>query len=153
MLGYPKVMDAPVNGTLVYNTKTRKGKLDSYFNKANLTRSKMTDLIKGLTRTDLVKERFSKGSLISLINKDVINSDLKMKSKTVNLESKKFIINSKKRLIDARFSLQVKKHHADILVTQSIDAPKVRLDAKSMITPEIEEKVGKEINRFLKKLF
>lgn len=153
MLGYPKVMDAPVNGTFIYNTKTKKGKLDSHFKKANLRRSKMTDLIKGLTRTDLVKERFSQGSLISLINKDVIRSDLKMKSKTVNIKSKKFIINSKKRLIDARFSLQVKKQKADILVTQSIDAPKVRLDAKSMITPEIEEKVGKEINRFLKKLF
>ncbi len=153
MLGYPKVMDAPVNGTLVYNTKTKKGKLDSSFDKAILVRSKMTDLIKGLTRTDLVKERFSQGSLISLINNDVIRSELKMKSKAVNLASEHFIINSKKRLIDARFSLQVKKYHADVLVTQSIDAPKVRLDAKSMITPEIKEKVGKEINRFLKKLF
>lgn len=153
MLGYPQVMDAPINGTLVYNTKTRQGKLDSRFEKATLKRSQMTDLISGLTRNDLTKERFNDGSLISVIDKDIIRSDLKMRSKTVNLNSKKFIINSKKQLIDANFALQIKKYKADILVTENINSPKVRLDAKSMITPEIEEKVGKEINRFLKKLF
>lgn len=153
MLGYPQVMDAPVNGTLVYNTKTRQGKLDSRFDKARLTRSQMTDLISGLTRNDLTKERFNEGSLISIINKDIIKSDLKMRSKRVSLNSKKFIINSKRQLINANFALQIKKYKADILVTDNINSPKVSLDAKSMITPEIEEKVGKEINRFLKKLF
>jgi len=153
MLGYPEIMDAPVNGNLVYNTKTQKGKLDARFDKAILTRSKMTDLINGLTRTDLRKERFNQGSLISLIDKEIIRSDLKMQSKQVNLYSKKFIINSKKQIIDARFALKVKKHPGDVIVKGDINAPKVRLDAKSMITPEIEEKVGKELNRFLKKLF
>lgn len=153
MLGYPKVMDAPINGTLVYNTKTKQGKLDSRFEKATLKRSQMTDLISGLTRNDLTKERFNEGSLVSIINKDIIKSDLKMQSKRVSLNSKKFIINSKKQLIDANFALQIKKYKADILVTDNINSPKVRLDAKSMITPEIEKKAVKEINRFLKKLF
>jgi len=153
MLGYPKVMDAPVNGTLVYNTQTKQGKLDSRFEKARLQPSQMTDLIHGLTRTDLTKERFNDGSLVSLIDNDIIKSDLIMQSKTVNLKSKKFIINSKKQLIDARFALKVKKYPGDIIVTGNINSPKVKLDAESMITPEIEDKVEKEINRFLKKLF
>ncbi len=153
MLGYPKVIDAPVNGTLVYNTQTKQGKLQSRFEKARLQRSQMTDLLYGLTRTDLTKERFNEGSLISLIDNEVIKSDLKMQSERVNLTSKKFIINSKKQLIDARFALKVKKYPGDVIVTGDINAPKVKLDAKSMVTPEIEEKVGKEINRFLKKLF
>ncbi len=153
MLGYPKVMDAPINGTLRYNTSTRQGKLESRFDKAVLMRSKMTDLISGLSRTDLTKERFNEGSLLSIIDKDIIRSDLDMHSKRVNLKSKKFIIDSKKQRIDANFALQIKKYKADILVTENINSPKVRLDAKSMITPEIEEKVGKEINRFLKRLF
>ena len=113
----------------------------------------MTDLIKGLTHKDLTKEHFNKGTLISLINKDVIRSELKMYSTDVKLNSKKFIINSKKQLIDARFALQVKKYPGDILVKGDINAPSVNLDAKSMITPEVEDKVSKEINRFLKKLF
>ncbi len=153
MLGYPKVMDAPVNGTLVYNTKTRQGRLESRFEKATLKRSKMTDLISGLTRKDLTKERFNDGSLISIINQDIIKSDLSMRSKRVNLKSKKFIINAKKQLIDANFALQIKEYKADILVSDNINSPTVRLDAKSMITPQIKEKVGKEINRFLKRLF
>ena len=153
MLGYPEVMDAPLNGTLVYNTKTQKGKLDSRFEQASLTRSKMTDLISGLSRTDLTKERFNQGSLISLINKEIITSELKMQSKKASLNSKKFIINSKKQLIDARFSIKVKKYPGDVIINGNISSPSVKLDAKSMITPEIEEKVGKEINRFLKKLF
>ncbi len=153
MLGYPEVMDAPVNGTLVYNTKSKKGKLVTRFERAVLTRSKMTDLIQGLTRTDLTKERFNKGSLVSVINKEIINSDLKMQSKRASLKSKKFIINSKKQLIDARFALKIKEYPGDVIVKGSINSPKVKLDAKSMITPQIEKKVGKEIDRFLKKLF
>lgn len=153
MMGYPEVIDAPVTGTFVYNTKTRKGKLDSRFDKAVLTRSKMTDLVGSLTHTDLRKERFSKGSLISLINKDIIDSKLKMSSKHMSLNSKKFIINSKKQIIDARFALKVKKYPADVIVKGNINTPSVQLDAKSMVTPEIQEKVGKEINRFLDKLF
>jgi hypothetical protein len=76
-----------------------------------------------------------------------------MQSKNVSMKSKKFILNSEKELIDARFGLKVKQYPGDIIVKGNINAPKVTLDAKSMITPEIEEKVGKEINRFLKKLF
>ena len=92
-LGYPEVMDAPINGIFTYNTKTQTGKLDSRFDQATLTRSKMTELFKNLTRTDLSKERFNQGSLISLNNKEIIKSDLKMTSKTMSLQSKKFIIN------------------------------------------------------------
>lgn len=152
-LGYPEVMDAPINGTFAYNTKTQKGKLDSKFDQATLTRSKMTDLFKNLTRTDLSKERFNKGSLISLINKEIINSDLQMTSKTMSLKSKKFIINSKKQIIDARFALKIKKYPGDVIIKGNISSPSVKLDAKSVITPEIEKKVGKELDRFLKKLF
>ncbi|HIC43915.1 MAG TPA: hypothetical protein EYO73_06380 [Sulfurimonas sp.] len=153
MLGYPEVMDAPVNGTFIYNTKTRKGKLDSRFDKAVLTRSKVTDLIGNLIHTDLRKEHFNEGSLISLINKDIIDSKLKMSSNKMSIISKKFIINSKKQIINARFSLKIKKYPADIIVKGNINTPKVTLDAKSMITPEIQDKLGKEINRFLHKLF
>lgn len=152
-LGYPEVMDAPINGTFTYNTKTQKGKLDSRFDQATLTRSKMTDLFKNLTHTDLSKERFNKGSLISLINKEIINSDFQMTSKTISLKSKKFIINSKKQIIDARFALKIKEYPGDVIIKGNISSPSIKLDAKSVLTPEIEKKVGKEINRFLKKLF
>ena len=153
MLGYPQVIDAPLNGTLVYDTKVQKGKLTARFDKAVLTASEMTKLVGNLTHTDLTKERFNEGSLISLINKEIITSDLQMKSKKASISSKKFIINSKKQLIDARVALKVKKYPAEVLLKGNIHSPHVKLDAKSMITPEIKEKVGKEINRFLKKLF
>lgn len=153
MLSYPQVLNAPVEGSLSYDTASRKGKLDTRFDKATLTRSQMTDLIGALTHSDLTKERFNQGSLISLIEKEIITSKLAMQSKTVDLHSKRFIINSKKQLIDARFSLKVKKYPGDVIVTGNINSPTVKLDAKSMVTPEVKEKVTKEINRFLKKLF
>ena len=164
MLGYPRIMNAPINGTLSYNMKKKQGKLNSSFKHAILMRSQMTDLVSGLTRTDLTKERFNEGSLDSIINKEVITSDLKMRSKRVNLKSKKFIINSKKQLIDARFALKIKKYEADVLVTQNINSPKVRIDARSAIETELKEKSNKELeklkekgvkelNRFLQKLF
>jgi len=153
MLGYPEVIDAPLNGTLTYNIASQIGKLDARFDKAVLTPSKMTNLINSFSRTDLTKERFNEGRLISNINKEIIKSNLQMKSKKAQVQSEKFIINSKKQLIDARFAVQIKKYPGDILVKGNINSPSVKLDAKSMITPEIEEKVGKEINRFLKKLF
>jgi len=153
MLGYPEIMDAPLNGTFTYNTKTQKGELDSRFDKATLTPSKMTKLVNNFTRTDLTKERFNQGTLISLINKEIIKSNLQMQSSKMRLNSKKFIINSKKQLIDARFAIKIKKYPGEVIVKGDLNAPSVKLDAKSMITPEVEEKVGKEINRFLKKLF
>jgi hypothetical protein len=153
MLGYPEVMDAPINGSLSYNTASKKGRLQSRFEQATLVRSQLTEMIRQFSNTDLSKERFNEGILNSDINKEIITSDLQMQSKNVSMKSKKFILNSEKELIDARFSLKVKQYPGDIIVKGKINAPKVTLDAKSMITPEIEEKVGKEINRFLKKLF
>ena len=153
MLGYPEVINAPIDGNLTYNTKAKRGKLDTMFNNAVLTRSKMTDLLGPLTNSDLTKERFSKGSLISHIDKEIIDSKVQMRSERVNLQSKKFIINSKKQLIDAKFSLMVKKYPGDIIVTGNINSPNVTLDAKSMITPEVKKKAVQEINRFLNKLF
>lgn len=153
MLTYPEVINAPVDGNFAYNMSSRQGKLEAHFDKATLVRSKMTDLVSSLTHADLTKERFSKGSLISLIDKEIITSELTMQSKTAHLKSKRFIINSKKKHIDARFALKVKEYPGDVIVTGDINSPKVQLDAKSMLTPEIKEKVGKEINRFLKKLF
>jgi len=153
MLDYPQVIDAPLDGTLVYNTTTQKGKLDSKFDRAMLQNSKMTKLIQGVSGKDLTKEHFNKGSLISLINKEIINSKLDMQSTDVKLKSKKFIINSKKQLIDARFALKVKKYPGDVLVKGNINAPEVKVDLESMVTPEVKDKVSKEINRFLKKLF
>ena len=153
MLGYPDVMDAPINGTLSYNSKSEKGRLQVRFDKALLTRSKFTEIIRQFSQTDLSKEHFNEGTLVSDINKEIITSDLQMQSKEVSLRSKKFVINSKKQLIDARFGVKVKAYPGDIIVVGNINAPKVSLDAKSMITPEIKEKMGKEVNRFLKKLF
>ena len=154
MMGYPEVMDAPVNGTLVYNTKTRIGKLNTKFDKATLTKSKMTDLIGSFTRTDLTKERFNEGSLISDINKDLIKSTLKMKSSKASLNSKKFLINTKKQLIDAKFTVQVKKYAGDVLVTRSLNSPKVEVDFNSLLkNPETQKKIGKELDRLFKKLF
>jgi hypothetical protein len=153
MLGYPEIMDGSTNGSILYNTKTEQGKLDARFDKATLTRSQMTDLISRLTRADLSKEHFNKATLVSVINKEIITSDLDMQSKDVSVQSKKFIIDSKKKSIDARFSVKIKKDGGDVLVQGAINDPSVRLDAKSMITPEVKEKVNKEINRFLKKLF
>jgi hypothetical protein len=153
MLSYPQVLNAPIAGNLNYDTALHKGKLDARFNKAILIRSQMTDLIGALSHTDLTKERFNEGSLVSLIDNEIITSELSMQSKRVDLRSKKFIINSKKQRIDARFALKVKDYPGDVIVTGNINAPKVSVDAKSMITPEVKEKVGKEINRFLKKLF
>ena len=91
--------------------------------------------------------------MVSIINKEIITSDLDMQSKDVSVQSKKFIIDSKKKSIDARFSVKIKKDGGDVLVQGAINDPSVRLDAKSVITPEVKEKVNKEINRFLKKLF
>jgi hypothetical protein len=153
MLSYPQVINASVEGSLSYDTASKKGRLDTRFDTATLTRSQMTDLIGALSHSDLTKERFNQGSLISLIDKEIITSELAMQSKRVNLNSKRFIINSKKQLIDAHFAIKVKEYPGDVIVTGDINAPKVRLDAKSMVTPEVKEKVTKEINRFLKKLF
>ncbi len=153
MLGYPEVMDAPLNGSLSYDTKLQKGKLDARFDNARLARSKMTDLLQAIIRKDLSKEHFNRGTLLSHINKEVIDSKLDMQSKELSVHSRKLIINSKKNRIDARLSLQHRKHPADVLIKGDINAPSVTLDAKSMLTPEIEEKAKKEIHRFLKKLF
>lgn len=153
MLQYPQVIDAPIQGQFAYDTKIKKGKLDATFENAVLSRSKMTDLIGPLTNSDLTKERFSKGTLVSSIDKEIIDSKIQMQSKKASLNSKKFILDTKKDLIDAKFSIMVKKYPGDIVVKGDINAPKVTLDAKSMITPEVKEKAVKEINRFLKKLF
>jgi len=154
MLGYPEVVDAPLNGTLTFNTKLRKGKLNSSFEGAVLLKSKMTDTVQKFTKTALTKQRFNKGSLVSDINGDIIKSKVKMESKKTKFKSKKFVLDTKKELIDARFNIKIKKYSGDIIVTKNIKKPKVQIDFASFLdNPKTKKKINREINRILDKLF
>ena len=58
-LNYPHIFYAPLSGKLLYNIKTKEGKIDSTLSDGKIIKSELTELVQKYTRFDLTKETYN----------------------------------------------------------------------------------------------
>ncbi len=151
MLIYPEILAASLDGTLDYNLKEKKGVFDAKLSDGKFTPNIMLDLILQLAGTDLYKERFS-GTLHSKINKELITSDLDLRSKKSAVTGKKTTLNSKSKQVNAKLDVLANNNPIGVTIKGNVDKPSVKLDTSALIKKEAGELLEKEVNKLLRKL-
>lgn len=148
MLIYPPVFDAKLDGTLDYDTATKKGVLDTQLSDGRFTRNSIFDLLRRYSTLDLYEERFN-GTLRSQIDAARLDSDLLLKSKRASITARHALFDTDTKRIDASVHVDANNNPIDFRIRGSIEDPAVDISADELI----EREAGKQINRLLNHLF
>lgn len=156
MLIYPEFFSSALDGKLDYDLKKQQGHLDAKLSKGHFTQNEMLDLVKGLGKLDLYKEKFT-GTLKSQIDKALIHTDLDLRSNRSSITGRRVRLDSKKRVIDAKLDIDANNNPLSVTIKGKVDDPDVKLDASKIIGKEasklIEKEAGKQLDRLFKSLF
>jgi len=152
MLIYPEVFASSLDGSLDYNLKRKKGIFDANLGDGKFTRNVMLDLLLTLAKTDLYKERFT-GTVHSNIDRELLTSDLELRSNSSSIVGKKATLNSKTRQVNARLDVLANNNPIGVTIKGSVDKPEVKLDTTALIKKEANKALQKEVDKLFKKLF
>lgn len=164
LLIQPQFFSAGLDGTLQYDLATRQGTLDSTLKDGKILPNDFTTTLQSLTGFDITEEVYVKSTLDSVIDKDIILSNLDMNSSLTTIYAKNAKIDLAQESVDARIDLGLEDSLIGVKLSGKMDDPDVGIDAKDFIqknavkkAPEIIEKLksgdGKKLDSMLKGLF
>lgn len=152
-----------------YNLLSENGKAVANLSNAKLKNTKAVSLLSTLVQRNLSADSFDKAEIVANINKNQITLNVSTSAKHIDFSINNGLINTKTSSLNLPFALVIDKANFKGSVTGTSENPSVKLDAGSLIksaaegllggkdgekkTKKIEQKVDKEINRFLNKLF
>jgi len=152
MLIYPEIFKATLDAKVEYDLDSSKGVFTGDIVDGNFANNKTFNLIKQYTKFDMYRESFN-GDIDAVINKEKIIASLDLRSKQASIKAKKAKLDTKKQTIDSDITFQAKKNVITANLSGDINSPKVKVDLEKFMKSKAGEKINKEINKFLKKLF
>lgn len=152
MMYKPEFFDSRGNFTLNYNTITKKGNLVGKLLNGHFLPNNFSILINQLAKFDLTKEIYETVDLNSDINDKQLTSNLLMKSKNTQIESKDAFVDLDKNFIDAKLNTQIKTRGFNVSLKGEMNKPKITLDAKDLLQNEIDRKLEKNRDKIEEKL-
>ena len=148
MLIYPEVFDGGLDGTLDYDTGTKKGTFKADISKGYFTQNVIFDLLRQYSTVDMYKEEFT-GKTVARINDKRIDADLSLHSNRSSLTTEHAKIDTGTKTVDADIRVDANNNPVDFRLKGAIDRPGVTVDAGKLL----ERETGKQINRLLNNLF
>lgn len=152
MLIYPEVFAASLNGKLNYNMKEAKGKFKGNLQNGKFMDNLMLSLVKQYGKVNLYKENFT-GDVSADVNKEKLLASLALSSNTSSIKTKNAKLNSKAKTVDATVEITANKHPIAVTIKGNTSAPKVSVDAESILKNEVQKAVGEKLNGLLKGFF
>ncbi|QOG11573.1 hypothetical protein [Arcobacter sp. FWKO B] len=151
MLDYGQFFKGKINGEITYDTLAQAGLVNADFAGGHFTKNNMTSLIAAFTGIDLLKETFSKATLSSKIDKNIITTQLDMSSTVVDIKTKDALIDTEAGQIDALLEMQVAKIPLKVKVKGATASPNISLDGQKAVQEKAKESIKKEIDRAIEK--
>jgi hypothetical protein len=151
MLDYGQFFKGKISGEITYNTLEKLGLVNADFAGGHFTKNDMTSLIAAFTGVDILKETFSKATLQSKIDKNIIKTNLDMSSSVVNIKTKDAHLDTEANKIDALLEMQVAKYPLKIKLKGDTSSPNISIDGQKAVEEKAKEKINKEIDRALEK--
>ncbi len=165
MLYYPEVFNSNANAKVTYNLTSAEGIVDANLINGHFLPNKFSGILNQFAKFDLTKEVYESVDLDSKINKNIIKSTVKMKSKLTEITVPSSSLDTTKRTIDAIVEAKIKAIEVGAVVSGSLDNPSVKVDTSKLlkgaaienIKSKIMDKAGsgstKDIVKGLKGLF
>lgn len=151
MLDYQQFFLGKINGDINYNTLKESGKVNADFAGGHFAKNNLTTIIAGLTGIDILKETFSKATLNSTINKNIINTNLDMSSSVIDIKTQNALLDTQNQTIDALLEIQAAKLPLKAKISGKTNSPNISVEGQGAMVEKAKEKINKEVDRAIKK--
>ena len=147
MLDYQHFFLGKINGDINYNTLKESGKVKADFAGGHFAKNNLTTIIAGLTGIDILKETFSKATLNSTINKNIINTNLDMSSSVIDIKTQNALLDTQNQTIDALLEIQAAKLPLKAKISGKTNSPNISVEGQGAMEEKAKEKINKEVDR------
>lgn len=145
LFGIPQILQAPLSGSLSYNTLGAFGTLTLSGTEGKLAQSKLSSDAMRLLGVDMTSEMYHNIALSARIDETRLNAEFRLDSPRTHLSSQGARIDLRTRRINAPLALRIGESEANVWLTESLTNPNVRIEIKSLIikSEEILKGLGK----------
>ncbi len=152
MLYYPNVFDSTTALTLDYDILLKKGKLKGNLVKGHFLPNDFSSLLNQFAKFDITKEVYETVDINTNIDKLILSTDVKMKSKNTQIDIPRSILDLEKSLIDADIITKIKNAQFAINLKGKTTNPKISFDSKNLISNQIDKQIDKNKEKVKEKL-
>ena len=149
MLIYPHIFDSRANAKINYDVNSKKGTLHAELYDGQILPNELSFLIKQFTNFDITKEIYEHTVLDTNIDNKLLHSNLHMKSRYTEINSKDAMIDLEKETIDTKLNINIKKSIIPVTLTGSLTKPSIKIESDELIKKraikEIEKRLPEEI--------
>jgi len=145
MLYYPEVFNSNANAKVTYNLVKSTGIVDANLINGHFLPNKFSSVLNQFAKFDLTKEVYESVDLDSKINKNIIKSTVKMKSKLTEITVPSSSLDTTKRTIDAIIEAKIKAIEVGAVVSGSLDNPQVKVDTSKLLKGAAIESIKSKI--------
>ncbi|MBN2782284.1 MAG: hypothetical protein JXQ66_03485 [Campylobacterales bacterium] len=144
MLIYPEIFDSSLEAKVDYNLAKQKGFFDGHVKEGKFTQNLAFDMAKQYANIDMYKESFE-GDVNADINKENILAGIYLVSRTSHIRTKDAKLNTKEGTIDAKIDINANNNPIGVKLSGKTTAPKVEVDASSIIKNEAKKAIEKKL--------
>ncbi len=137
----PEVFSSDMNGDLNYDTLTEKGMLKAVLSNGKLMPNQVTDLTAKYLKTDITKESYENAGLNAVIDKNIITTDIGLKSANTTIAAQGASIDTDKGTINADVKFQIKDKYIYLKARNSLSSPTISIDANELIKAEASKAI------------
>ncbi|SFV52328.1 hypothetical protein MNB_SV-13-2175 [hydrothermal vent metagenome] len=137
----PPRLDALTTGVIDYNFKTKKVIADARLRNAKFLYSPMVETIYQEASINLLKETFSDSNLSLSYAKNIFDANIELHNESNHVSIRNLKINTKSKIVNALFDVNVQNMALSGKVYGTLDAPKINLNMQKLVRHEMDKQL------------
>lgn len=151
MMYFPEIFNSNANFDVNYNLKTQQGKAIGLLNEGRILKNKYSTMIDTFAKFDITKEVYESFTLNSIIDKTVIRSIAKLKSKLTKINLTKSIFDYSTLITNSYVEVDIKGIKFDTSIKGNVTSPKIKIHGNKAAQAKVDA-AKKEAAAKVKKL-
>ncbi|MBA1420777.1 MAG: hypothetical protein FAF03_07980 [Epsilonproteobacteria bacterium] len=149
MLGHTPLVQGAAFGTLVYNTKSKTGKLDLDIKSFQLKANSTTNTVKMFIGKDPARTIYKTTTLNAKIDGDITRYTLEAKGSHSSITISDGVVDKKKDTHRAKFKFVYEKYVVTGAIGGSVAHPSIVIDPSAIMQSKTGEKIQKKLDKAL----
>jgi ribosome-associated translation inhibitor RaiA len=130
----------------------KKGKLKGNLVKGHFLPNEFSSLLNQFAKFDITREIYETVDINTNINKLILSSTVKMKSKNTQIDVTRSTLDLGRSTIDALVNTKIKKTQFALKVKGKTSNPKISIDSKDLIKNQLNKQIDKNKEKIKEKL-
>lgn len=152
LFSYPMLLDAKTNGSVNYHYKKDLVLVDTKLNDAKFLKSDVVDNLYKKAGIYLPDEVFNESTLELTYQNDIILGSVKLQNDRGHILLTNTKINTDKKLINAKFDVNLQEHEFTGTIIGPLKKPKVQLNFQKLIRHEMDHQLDSMVGKGNRKM-